>query len=348
MTLAQLAAIAQAELDGAGDIEIDSVTDLAGAHPRALVMVAEPARVLAADDSPAGALLLGPGAPATRKPALRARNVRAAFARVLTAFTAPRPAAGIHPTAVVAADADLGADVTVGPSAVIESQAVIGAGSQVLAGVTIGARARVGAACTLHPGVTVYPGTVIGDRVIIHGGAVIGSDGFGYATEDGVHLKIPHVGRVVIEDDVEIGANTTIDRATLGETRIGRGTKIDNLVQIGHNVTVGAGTLIVAQVGISGSVTIGPGVVIAGQVGIADHRTIGAGAVVTGQAGVTKDVPEGATVSGFPAQDRRQELRLQASLRRVPDLIARVEALERRLAAPPAPRAAGRRRPRAR
>jgi len=345
MTLAQLAGIAQAELVGAGEVEIDGVTDLAHAHSRALVMVADARLVPAADASAAAALLVGPGVPPTRKPTLRARNVRAAFARVLTAFAPARQAQGVHPAAVVAADAQIGSDVTIGPSAVIESQVVIGSGSQVLAGVTVGARARVGADSTLHPGATIYPDCVVGDRVIIHSGAIIGSDGFGYATEDGVHVKIPHLGRVVIEDDVEIGANTTIDRGTLGETRIGRGTKIDNLVQVGHNVVIGEGALLVAQVGISGSVTIGSGTVFAGQSGVTDHRTVGARAVVSARAVVTKDVPDGAVVSGFPAQNHRRELQVQAALRRLPDLIARVEALEGRLAAP-RPRGRSSRRPR--
>jgi len=345
MTLAQLAGIAQAELVGAGEVEINGVTDLAHAHPHALVMVAEARHVPAAAASAAGALLVGSGAPPTQKPTLRARNVRAAFGRVLAAFAPVRPAQGIHPTAVVAADAQIGPDVTLGPCVVIESQAVIGPGSHILAGAMVGARARVGAASTLHPHATVYPDCVVGDRVVIHSGAVIGSDGFGYAAEDGVQVKIPHLGRVVIEDDVEIGANTTIDRATLGETRIGRGTKIDNLVQIAHNVVIGDGALIVGLVGVAGSVTVGPGAVLAGQAGVADHRTVGARAVVLGRAGVTKDVPEDTTVSGFPAQEHRQELRLQAALRRMPEVIARVEVLEGRLAARP-PRLRSPRRPR--
>jgi UDP-3-O-[3-hydroxymyristoyl] glucosamine N-acyltransferase len=330
MTLAQLALIARAEVVGPGEVEIQAVTDLAHAHPHSLVMVVDARGVPAADASAAGALLVGLQAPPTRKPALRVRNVRAAFARILAAFAPPEPPEGIHPTAVVAADAQIGPDVTIGACAVIGPQVVVGAGTRILASVTLGARVTVGASCLLHPGVTVYPGCALGDRVIIHSGAIIGSDGFGYATEDGVHLKIPHLGRVVIEDDVEIGANTTVDRGTLGETRIGRGTKIDNLVQVAHNVSIGEGVILVAQAGVAGSATIGPGVVLAGQAGVVDHRSVGARAVLLARALATKDVPPEAQVSGFPAQDHRKELRIQAALRHLPELIARIEALEAR------------------
>jgi UDP-3-O-[3-hydroxymyristoyl] glucosamine N-acyltransferase len=342
MKLADLARLARADLSGSGEIEIRGVTDLAHAHQEAIVLVADPRRIPAAEASAAGALLIGSTAPEVRKPALRAQNVRAAFARVLGAFAPAPQAEGIHPTAVVAPDAQVGRDVTLGPLVVVEAGAAVGDRSVLRAGVTVGARARIGADCLLHPNVTIYPDTVIADRVIIHGGAVIGSDGFGYATEDGVHIKIPHVGRVVIEDDVEIGANVTVDRATLGETRIGRGTKIDNLVQIGHNVTIGEGVIVVSQVALAGSVTIGSGALLAGQSGVADHRTVGARARVLGRAAVLKDVPPGATVSGPYARDHFEELRLQAALRRVPELIARVDALEAK-----APRR-GQRRPRSR
>ncbi|MGH2373153.1 MAG: UDP-3-O-(3-hydroxymyristoyl)glucosamine N-acyltransferase [bacterium] len=338
MKLADLARLARADLSGSGEIEIRAVTDLAHAHHEAIVLVADPRRLPDAEASAAGALLIGSAAPAVRKPALRAHNVRAAFARVLGAFApAPRAGEGIHPTAVVAPDAHVGRDVTLGPLVVVEAGAAVGDRTALLAGVTVGPRVRIGVDCLLHPNVTLYPDTMIADRVIIHGGTVIGSDGFGYAAEDGVHLKIPHLGRVVIEDDVEIGANVTVDRATLGETRIGRGTKIDNLVQVAHNVTIGEGVIIIAQVGISGSVTIGPGALLAGQAGVADHRTIGAGARVLGRAVIAKDVPAGATVSGAYARDHHEELRLQAALRRVPELIERVDALEAK-AAPRAPR----------
>jgi UDP-3-O-[3-hydroxymyristoyl] glucosamine N-acyltransferase len=327
MKLADLAERAGAALAGPGDLEVVEVTDLERAHPRALVMIADARRVPAADASAAGALLVAADAPPTAKPALRARHVRAAFARVL-ALLAPDepPVPGVHPTAVIAPDAQVAADASVGPQAVVGPAAQVGARAAIGAGAVVGARARVGADSVLHPRVVVYPDTIIGDRVILHGGAVIGADGFGYATEEGVHLKIPHRGRVVIEDDVEIGANTTVDRATLGETRIGRGSKIDNLVQIGHNVTIGPGVLIAAQTGISGSVTIGEGAVLAGQVGVRDHVTIGARAVVLGGAGITKTIPAGATVSGVPARDHREQLRREAAVARLPEVLARLRA----------------------
>ncbi len=346
MKLAHLARLARAELIGSGEIEIRAVTDLAHAHPDALVMVADPRRLPDAEASAAGALLVGSASAPAVKPALRASNIRAAFARVLGAFAPPpRTGEGIHPTAVVAHDAGVGRDVTLGPFVVVEAGATIGDRTIILAGASIGPRVRIGAECLLHPAVTIYPDSMIGDRVIIHSGTVIGSDGFGYATEDGVHLKIPHLGRVVIEDDVEIGANVAVDRGTLGETRIGRGTKIDNLVQVAHNVTIGEGVILVGQVGIAGSVTIGPGALLAGQAGVSDHLTIGAGARVLGRAGVMRDIPAGATVLGIPAQDHKEELRIWALTRRLPELIARLETLEARAGVRPSkrpPRAGGR------
>lgn len=341
MKLAELARLARAELAGSGAIEIEAVTDLEQAHPRSIVMVADHRRLAEAEASPAAALLVGTQAPAVRKPALRAANLRAAFARALAAL-APPPVLipGIDPSAVVAPDARIGPGVWIGPRAAIGPGAQIADRTAIHAGVAVGEGSRIGAGCVIYPNVTIYPGCVVGDRVIVHAGAVIGSDGFGYAFEDGEHLKIPHLGRVVIEDDVEIGANTTVDRATLGETRIGRGTKIDNLVQVGHNVVIGPGSIIVAQVGIGGSVRIGEGTLLGGQAGVVDHVTIGAGARIGGRAGVTKDVAPGATMSGFPARDHRKALRLDAALARLPELIERLRALEARLDALDRPRKA--------
>jgi UDP-3-O-[3-hydroxymyristoyl] glucosamine N-acyltransferase len=216
---------------------------------------------------------------------------------------------------------------------VIASGVEIGAGTVLAAQVFVGANVRIGRDCRIYPHVTLREGTALGDRVTVHAGAVIGADGFGYARDGARHVKIPQVGRVVLGDDVEIGANVTIDRATLGVTRIGRGTKIDNLVQIAHNVRIGEDTVIVAQVGISGSSEIGSRVTIAGQVGIVDHVRIGDGAIVGAQAGVTKDVHDGAIVLGSPAAPHLEFKRQLAATARLPQLGKALRALEERLRA---------------
>ena len=236
-----------------------------------------------------------------------------------------RAVPGVHETAVIGEGAQLGDAVSIGPRVVIGARVSVGARSQIGAGVSLGNDSTVGCDCILHPGVTAYPGTQLGDRVIVQAGAVLGSDGFGYVFTDGAHQKIAHVGRLVIEADVEIGANTTIDRGSVGDTVIGAGTKIDNLVQIAHNVRMGKCCLVMSQVGISGSTQIGDGVVIAGQAGLAGHITIGAGARIAGQSGVFGDVPAGETWSGYPARPHRESLRVQAAAHKLPGVLKTME-----------------------
>jgi UDP-3-O-[3-hydroxymyristoyl] glucosamine N-acyltransferase len=227
---------------------------------------------------------------------------------------------------VIGGGVQLGDLVHVGAYAVVKAGARIGARSAVDSGVTVGEGAVIGEDCVIHPRVTLYPGVVIGNRVSIHAGAVIGSDGFGYVTDAGQHLKIPQVGNVVIEDDVEIGANTTIDRATLGSTVIKRGAKIDNLVQIAHNNTIGEHCLIAAQAGLAGSVTLGKYVMLGGQVGIADHKKIGDQVMIGAQGGVIGDIPAKSVVWGTPTQPNREWLRQLAALRRLPEIIKNLAA----------------------
>lgn len=235
------------------------------------------------------------------------------------------PTASIDPTAEVPETASIGAHVTIGPDSVIQDGVSIGAGC------TVGASCRIGVGSWLYANATLYNNVKIGKHVIIHSGAVIGSDGFGYVPGDEGAVKIPQVGGVEVGDQVEIGANTTIDRATMGTTRIGHGSKIDNLVQIGHNVNIGNHVTICAQVGIAGSTVIEDGALIAGQAGLSDHIRIGAGARIGGQAGVTKSIPAGATVSGYPARPHSKARRIEASLNRLPDLLQRLNDLEQRL-----------------
>ena len=334
MRLADLAAAIGSRLEGPGDLEIHGVLSLEEAGPADLTFVARPEYLARLAESRAGAVIVGEAWAPVDRPALRTRNPYLALARALAVVYPPAaPAPGVHPSAVVAPESSVSPLATVGPLCLVGRGASIGPHSVLVGQVAVGADVRIGSHCWLAPQVVLRDGVTLGDRVIIHSGAVIGADGFGYAREGASYVKIPQVGRVVIEDDVEIGANTTVDRATLGETRIGRGTKIDNLVQIAHNVRVGADTVIVAQVGISGSTRIGSRVTIAGQAGVVDHVEIGDDVIVGAQAGVTKDIPSRSVVLGAPAIPHQEFKRQLAAFARLPEMRRLVQALEERIAA---------------
>ncbi|MFP3947273.1 MAG: UDP-3-O-(3-hydroxymyristoyl)glucosamine N-acyltransferase [Longimicrobiales bacterium] len=237
---------------------------------------------------------------------------------------------GVHPTAVLGSGVSLGEEVRVDPYAVVEDGATLGDRVRIGAHAVVGRGSRVGQDTVLHPHVVLYPGSTVGERVILHSGVRIGVDGFGYATVKGEHRKIPQVGGCTVEDDVEIGANTTVDRGSIGTTRIGRGVKMDNLIHLGHNVEVGEASMLVAQVGIAGSTRVGKGVLCGGQAGLNGHIEIGDGARIGAQAGVIGDIEPGETVSGYPARSHREYLRAMAMVFKLPDLMRRVRDLERR------------------
>jgi UDP-3-O-[3-hydroxymyristoyl] glucosamine N-acyltransferase len=258
-------------------------------------------------------------------------NPSLAFSQIMARFAPPPRVVtpGIHPTAVVAATAVLGERVTIGPHVVIEDGATIGDETEIGAGSYVGHAVQIGSGCRLFPRVTVLERCRLGHRVILHSGVVVGSDGFGYETVKGRHQKIPQIGIVQIDDDVEIGANTCLDRARFGRTRIGAGTKIDNLVQIAHNVDVGPNCIIVGQSGIAGSTHLAEGVVIAAQAGIAGHLDLASGVTVTGQSGVAKSIKTPGIYMGPHAQPMREALKVQAQVRQLPQLVERVKALEK-------------------
>ena len=237
----------------------------------------------------------------------------------------------MHPTAVIHESVTVPECASVGPHAVIRAAATLGDGVTVGANCVVGEGVAIGTETVLYPNVTVYAGSVLGNRVVVHAGTRIGVDGFGYVTSGGEHRKVPQVGGCVVEDDVEIGANCAIDRGSIGRTVIGAGSKLDNLVHIGHNVTIGPGAMLVAQVGVAGSARTGAGVAMGGQAGISGHLRIGAGARIAAQAGVIGDVEPGQVVSGYPARDHRTYLRAMASLMKLPEVVRRLGRLERRL-----------------
>jgi len=313
------------------DTVITGINDLRSAGPDQVSFFAHAKYEALARESRAGAILVSPKD--TDKfsfTRIQVESPSQAFGKIVQLFAPPpvRDEPGVHPTAVVAADAVIGEDACIQAHAVISKGVRIGARSVIGANCFIGEQTMIGDDVRLYPLVTIRERSVMGSRVIIHSGAVIGADGFGYDFKDGKHVKILHTGYVQIDDDVEIGANTTIDRGRFGKTHIGEGAKIDNLVMIAHNVTIGAHSIIVSQTGISGSTSLGRYVTLAGQVGLAGHLHVGDRAVLTAQAGVSKDVPAGAMLSGHHALPTRESLKVEALVRRLPELVQRLKELE--------------------
>jgi UDP-3-O-[3-hydroxymyristoyl] glucosamine N-acyltransferase len=347
MILRDIAAALSASLDGDGSIEIAGIADPAAAGRSDLALAMTPDAVAALAGTQARAVVVAKSAasPGRFEAVVAVEHPRRALAALTRLFDRPvHRNPGIHPTAVVAADAQIADGAAIGPLSVIGPRARIGRGTVILAHVTVGADAAIGRDCLLHPGVRVGDRVVIGDRAILQHNVSLGADGFSYATADagaagrgdGAGTALPRIhslGTVVIEDDVEIGANSAIDRATLTATRIGRNTKIDNLVQIGHNVAIGENCLICGMVGISGSVKIGDRVVLAGGVGVADHVTIGSDAMIAGGSGVGSNVPAKAIMAGYPAVPRERAFEQVKHLARLRGLFAQVGELKKRIAA---------------
>jgi len=332
-TLAELAREVGGEVEGDPSVRIRDVAGIQEAGPGEITFLSNPRYLTDLEATRASAVILAPGVP-VRIPAVRCDNPYAAFARiaVLLRTESYRPR-GVSPDLVCGEDCRLGRDLSIHPRVVLGDRVRIGDRVTLHPGVVVGDDCEVGDDTVLYAGVTLREGVRIGRRVIVHNGAVIGSDGFGFALDRGRYVKIPQTGGVRVGDDVEIGANTTVDRGTLGDTVIGRGTKIDNLVQIAHNVRIGEDCIIVAQAGISGSTAVGDRVTLAGQAGLAGHLRIGAGVTVAARAGVTKDVPAGRVVAGFPALPLREWRKAAGSFVHLPAMRKALKALEARMAA---------------
>jgi UDP-3-O-[3-hydroxymyristoyl] glucosamine N-acyltransferase len=342
MKLSKIAVLVGGTVEGDPEAEIERLAKIEDAGPGEVTFLANLKYSKHLVSTGATAILIGrdvqPAEIARRKSPinlLRVDDPYASFAKLIDVFHPPATSlpVGIHPTAVVPTSASLGRSAAIGAHVVLGERCVVGDNTSIWHGCVLGDDAHVGAACILYPNVVVREQCVIGDRVIIQPGAVIGGDGFGFAPlPDGTYSKIPQRGRVIIEDDVEIGANTTIDRATIGETRIKKGTKLDNLIQVAHNCVVGENTMMAAQAGVSGSTKLGKGCMIGGQVGFAGHLQIADKTSVGAQSGVHRSVIEpGRTIFGSPALDHKERFRIEGALRRLPELLSTVRDLQNRL-----------------
>ncbi len=333
MTLRELANFLgeNARISGNPSLQITGIASLSSAKPGDLSYVSEKKHETAAEKSPASALIIDNENITTSKPCIRVKNARLAFAKVIPLFSPmPLPEEGSHVSAVIEENVSIGKHVSIGAHAFIGKNSKIGSHAKIFPQAYIGEDVSIGERTIIYPHVTVLHNVDIGNRCVFHSGAVIGGDGFGYVPEienEKIlrHYKIPQVGTVIIEDEVEIGANCCVDRGMLDATVIKKGTKIDNLVHIGHNVSVGGHSILIAQAGISGSVSIGNHVIIGGQAGVRDHVNIGDGAIVIGQAGVTKNVKEKAIVSDYPARDHNEQRKLNALLRQLPRIIEKLK-----------------------
>jgi UDP-3-O-[3-hydroxymyristoyl] glucosamine N-acyltransferase len=332
-TLKEIAKLIDGEVIGDGDILINGASGIREASEGEITFLANSKYSSLMDKTRAAAIITSADARDTTKPMIITENPSLAFIKIISMFTpddAGHPR-GIDYTVVMGKNVSLGKDVTIGAYSVIGDNVTLGDDVIIYAGCYVGHHTKIGSQTLIYPHVSIRERISIGSRVIIHSGTVIGSDGFGFATIKGAHHKIPQVGTVQIDDDVEIGANVTIDRARFDKTVIGRGTKIDNLVQIAHNVIIGQNSLIVAQVGIAGSAIIGNNVTLGGQAGLVGHIMIGDNAIVTGQSGVAKSVPPDTMVSGYPARPFMTTQRVNASLQNLPKLFNQVKELKKKV-----------------
>ena len=336
MTLQEIAVRVNGQLQGDAGVEISGVNNISGAQPGDITF-ADENHVSEAAGCRAGAVLLPKSVAEAQKgfplPVVFVEDTRAAFAILLMAFTPPIVhEKGVSPEAHIGKDVKIGENVTIMPMAFVDDYAVIGDGVTLYPHTYIGQYAEIGGDSIIYSNATIREHCKVGARVIVHSSAVIGADGFGFTTKDGVHTKVPQVGNVVLEDDVEIGAHDGIDRAAMGSTVIGHGTKIDNLVHIGHNCKIGPNCLIVAQTGISGSTIVGHNVTFGGQVGTVGHIHIGANSVYAARSGIIGNMPEGVFCAGFPVQPHTEWLRMQAAMKHLPELQKKLKQMEKRLA----------------
>jgi UDP-3-O-[3-hydroxymyristoyl] glucosamine N-acyltransferase len=338
-TTAEIARRLEGELVGDGALVLKGFAPADRAQPGDLTFAENESYFVRAEQSAASAIIIAGPFTSARKTLIRVLNARIAFAKVLPLFF-PEPvfAPGVHPSAVIAPTAQVDPTAHIGPCCVVGEHVRIGPRSVLQGGDHVGDHCQLGEDVRLFPNVTLYPETEIGHRVRIHSGTVVGSDGFGYVLDNGIHRKVPQIGNVIICDDVELGANVTVDRGALGPTIIGKGTKIDNLVQVAHNVTLGEHCVIVSQAGIAGSTKLGSYVILGGQVGIAGHLKIGNRVSVAAQSGVMNNIPDGQKWLWTPAQPDQQAKRQMIALQQLPDLARRLKELERKLAARPDPR----------